>query len=145
MGLSFMLKMYTLGHSLMPPEIRAGGMRYHGVSHLVSALYREKQIEVKMYTEREALEAAIIFARSEGLVPSLESSYAVKAVLDEAIACKKKKEPKDILFVMDISNNLDIATYQKFLEGGIEEQVLLEEHVKAALEELPLDDVLQGI
>jgi predicted alternative tryptophan synthase beta-subunit len=94
-GLSFMLKMYTLGHSLIPPTIRADGMRYHGVSPIISALHREGQIEVKSYTQRQALQAAVIFARTEGIIPSLECSYAVKAVLDEATTCKRKKRSQE--------------------------------------------------
>ena len=138
-GLSFMLKMYTLGHNLIPPDIRAGGMRYHGVSPLISALYREKQIEVKTYTQRQALQAAIAFARTEGVIPSLECSYAVKAVIDEALACKRKKEPKNILFVLD-ANNIELAAYKDFLRGEVEDQPLSEEQIQAALEDLPPDD-----
>jgi tryptophan synthase beta chain len=78
-GLFPLLKMYTLGHSFVPPGIRAGGMRYHGISPLVSALYREKQIEAKSYAQGKAFEAAITFARTEGLIPSPEASYALPA------------------------------------------------------------------
>jgi tryptophan synthase beta chain len=135
-----MLKMYTLGHSLIPPEIRASGMRYHGVSPIISALHREQQIEVKTYTQRQALQAAIVFARAEGIIPSLECAYALKAVLDEAAACKRKKEPKNILFVLDTNNNIELAAYRDFLKGEVEDQTLAEEQIQAALEDLPPDD-----
>jgi tryptophan synthase beta chain len=83
-----MLKMYTLVHSFFPPGIRAGGIRYHGISPLISALYREKQIEAKAYTQRQVFEAAITFARTEGLVASPETSYTLAAVIDEGLKCK---------------------------------------------------------
>ena len=132
-----MLKMYTLGHGFVQPGIRAGGMRYHGISPIISLLYREKQIEAKTYMQREAFEAGIIFARTEGLVPSLECSYAVKAALNEALACKERKEHKNILFVLDANSNFDLDTYKDFVEGSIEDQPFLEEHVRVALERLP--------
>jgi tryptophan synthase beta chain len=136
-GLSLMLKMYTLGHGFIQPGIRAGGMRYHGISPLVSALYREKQIEAKMYTQHQAFEAAVAFARVEGVIPSLESSYAVKAVLDEALICKERKERKTILFVLDANSYLDLDTFKDFMEGSIEAEPFWEERVQAALEQLP--------
>jgi tryptophan synthase beta chain len=136
-GLSVMLKMYTLGHGFVPPGIRAGGMRYHGISPLVSALYREKQIEARICTQRQAFEAAVAFARAEGLVPSPESSYAIKVVVDEALACKEKNERKNILFVVNGNSNLDIATFKDFLEGAVEDQHFAEDQVQAALERLP--------
>jgi tryptophan synthase beta chain len=140
-GLSFMLKMYTLGHSLVPPDIRAGSMRYHGVSPLISALYREQKIEVKTCTQRQALRAALVFARTEGIIPSLESAYAIKVVIDEATACKKRKEAKNILFLLDADNNFELATYNDFLKGEVPDQTLTEEKVQAALEELPPEDI----
>lgn len=136
-GLSPILKMYTLGHSFVPPGIRAGGMRYHGIAPLVSVLYREKQIEAKTYTQQQAFKAAVTFARSEGLVASPETSYALAAVLDEALKCKEKNEPKNILFLLDASSNLDLATFKDFVEGALEDQPFPEEYVQAALQQLP--------
>jgi tryptophan synthase beta chain len=136
-GLSPLLKMYTLGHSFVPPGIRAGGMRYHGISPLVSALYREKQIEAQSYTQHKAFEAAITFARTEGLIPSPEASYAVAAVIDEALACKQTKEHKNILFLLDGNSNLELAVFKDFVEGAIEDQPFPGERVEKALEKLP--------
>lgn len=136
-GLFPLLKMYTLGHSFVPPGIRAGGMRYHGISPLVSALYREKQIEARSYAQSKAFEAAITFARTEGLIPSPEASYAVAAVIDEALACKQSKESKNILFLLDGNSNLDLTVFKDFVEGAIEDQPFPGENVQAALEELP--------
>jgi tryptophan synthase beta chain len=136
-GLSPLFKMYTLGHSFVPPGIRAGGMRYHGISPLVSAMYREKRIEAKSYSQHEALEAAITFAQTEGFVPSPESAYAVKAAMDEALACKARKERKNILFLINAHSNLEIDLFKQFLEGTVEEQPFQESQVQTALEKLP--------
>jgi tryptophan synthase beta chain len=136
-GLSVLLKMYTLGHSFMPPGIRAGGMRYHGISPLISALYREKQIEAKVYTQGQAFEAAVAFAQAEGFVCSPESSYAVKAVADEALACREKNERKNILFVLSTNSNLDLVVFRDFLEGAVADQPFLEAQMQSALEKLP--------
>ena len=136
-GLSPMLKMYTLGHSFVPPGIRAGGMRYHGISPLVSALYREKQIEAKAYTQRQAFEAAITFARTEGLIASPETSYALASVLDEALKCRQQNKRKNILFLLDASSNLDLAAFKDFVEGAVEGQPLLDKEVQEALQQLP--------
>ena len=132
-----MLQMYTLGNSYIPPGISAGGMRYHGISPLVSALYREKQIKAQSYTQRQAFEAGITFARSEGFVPSPESSYTIKAVIDQALVCKEKKERKNILFLLSTNSNLDIATFKDFLEGAVEDKYIMEEQVEDALDKLP--------
>jgi len=136
-SLTPLLKMYTLGHSFVPPDIRAGGMRYHGISPLISALYREKQIEAKVCTQRKAFEAAITFARAEGIIPSPESSYTIAAVLDEALTCKQKNESKKILFLLNSNNNLDLADFKDFIEGVVSDQPIPEELIQAALEQLP--------
>ncbi|UCD54134.1 MAG: TrpB-like pyridoxal phosphate-dependent enzyme [Dehalococcoidia bacterium] len=136
-GLSIMLKMYTLGHGFIQPAIRAGGMRYHGISPIISALHRKKEIEVKAYTEQQAFEAALVFTRAEGMIPSLESAYAVKAVLDEALACKERKERKNILFVLDANSYRDLDSFKDFLGGGIKDHPFREEDVQAALKQMP--------
>ncbi len=117
-GLAPMIKMYTLGRGYMPPKMRAGGMRYHGMSPLISALYREKQIEARAYTQHEALGAAVTFARAEGVIPAPESAYAVKAVIDEAIACRENRERKNILCVISANSNLDIEAFHEFVDGS---------------------------
>ena len=136
-GLSIMLKMYTLGHGFVQSGIRAGAMRYHGISPLISALYRNKQIEAKAYSQNQVFGAAITFAKAEGFIPSLECSYAARAVIDEAISCKTKKEKKNILFLLDANSHFDINTYNDFVEGNIRDYSVSDEDIKAALEELP--------
>ena len=139
-GFSPLLKMYTLGRGFRPPGIRAGGMRYHGISPLVSALYREKQLEARTYTQQEAFEAAITFARNEGRIPSPESAYAVKAVIDEALVCREANERKNILFVLSANSNLDISAFKDFLDGSVGDEPFHEDQVNAALENLPKVD-----
>lgn len=136
-GTQFLLKMYTLGHGFVPSGIRAGDMRYHGMSPLISALYRENKIEARVYEQQQALEAAIAFARSEGMIPSPESAYSIKAVIDEALACKERKERKNILFLLDANSHLDLETFKEFMEGKLENQSILETEVEKAMGELP--------
>jgi tryptophan synthase beta chain len=136
-GLSFMLKMYTLGHGFVPPGIRAGDMRYHGISPLISALYRENKIEAKSYLQLQAFEAAITFARTEGMIPSPESAYAIKAVIDEAASCKEKNESKDILFILDANSNLDLSTFKDFADGALKNITSSENEIQEALNHLP--------
>ena len=136
-GFAPLLKMYTLGHSYVPPTVRAGGMRYHGISPLVSALHREKRIEARAYMQRQAFEAGVMFARAEGFVPSPESAYAVKAVVDEAAACKESRQRKNILFLLSTNSNLDITVFKDFLEGAVEDVFLSEEQVEEAFNRLP--------
>lgn len=136
-GLSVLLKMYTLGAGYVPPGIRAGGMRYHGISPIVSALYREKQIEAVTCKQKEAFEAAITFARAEGRVPSPESAYAIKAVIDEALACKQKNERKNILFILASNGNLEIEVFTDFLDGLVPDFSFRQDQSEAALRDLP--------
>ena len=136
-GLAPMLKMYTLGHSYVPPGIHAGGMRYHGISPIISNMYREKLIEVKTYTQTQAFNAGIEFARSEGFIPSPEASYAIKAVVDEALSSKEKNEKNNILFLLSTNSNLDISTFIKFLNGAIEDKYASDDQVEEALRNIP--------
>ena len=141
-GLAPMIKMYTLGRGYLPPRISAGGMRYHGMSPLISSLYREKQIEARAYTQREALEAAVTFARAEGVIPSPESAYAVKAVIDEAIICRENRDRKNILCILSANSNLDVEAFHQFVDGSAEEEEgFSEEASRRALADMPeVDD-----
>ena len=135
-GMTALYKMYTLGRRFVPPGIRAGGMRYHGISPIISAMYREDEIETKTHTQTQAFQSAVDFARSEGIIPSPEASYTLKAVADEAIECKESGKRKDILFVLTGNGNLDVATYKDFLTGSVEDQPFLGDQVEAAMSEL---------
>jgi len=137
-GFAPMLKMHTLGHGFVPPEIQAGAMRYHGMSPMVSALYQEKVIEAIAYPQLAVLESAVQFLGCEGILPASESAYAIKAVVDEAMKCKAEKEKKTILFALSGHGYFDLSTYDAFLAGKLKDFIYSEEEVERALAELPI-------
>ena len=136
-GLMPMLKMHTLGHDFVPPHIRAGSMRYHGMSPLVSALYDNKLIEAVAHHQNDVLESAILFAQCEGIVPAPESAYAIKAVVEEALACKSSRERKTILFALNAHGYFDLDVYQAYLDGKVEHFQTPEGKIEEALARLP--------
>jgi tryptophan synthase beta chain len=136
-GFAPMLKMHTLGHGFVPPDIRAGAMRYHGMSPLVSMFYKEKYIEAIAYPQLPVLESAVQFLGCEGLLPAPESAYAIKAVVDEALKCKAAREKKTILFALSTHGYFDISTYDLFLAGKLEDPAYSDEDVEKALAGLP--------
>ncbi len=111
--------MYTLGHDFMPPGIHAGGMRYHGESALVSQLYNAGQIEAVSCRQNACFEAAILFSRSEGIVPAPESSHAVRGAIDEALRAQEEGEEKTILFCLSGHGQLDMGAYDGYLSGSL--------------------------
>lgn len=129
--------MYTLGHDFMPPGIHAGGLRYHGESPLVSQLYHAGQIEAKSYKQNSCFEGALLFSRSEGIVPAPESSHAVRAAIDEAVLAKEEGKERTILFGLSGHGQLDMGAYDTYLSGTLEDYEYPDEMVKAALERLP--------
>jgi tryptophan synthase beta chain len=118
-GLTPLLLMYTLGHDFMPSPIHAGGLRYHGASPIVSLLLKEKIIEAKAYDQLPVFEAAVKFAKNQGIIPAPESAHAIKAVFDEAEECKKTGEAKTILFNLSGHGLLDLSSYDSYLSGKI--------------------------
>lgn len=133
--------MYTLGHDFMPPGIHAGGLRYHGESPLVSQLYHAGQIEAKAYKQNSCFEGALLFARSEGIVPAPESSHAVRAAIDEAVLAKEEGKERTILFGLSGHGQLDMGAYDSYLSGNLEDYEYPDAMVKAALERLPKIDL----
>lgn len=119
-GMTPLLKMKTLGADFIPPQIHAGGLRYHGASPIVSALYENKIIDAHAYESRDTFEAAVYFAKNQGVIPAPESSFAVKAAIDEAIKCKKSGQQKIILFNLSGHGHLDMQAYGDYLEGKIQ-------------------------
>ncbi len=114
-----LIKMYTLGHDFVPPPIHAGGLRYHGDAPIVCLLYNEGLISAVAYKQREVFEAALMFARTEGIVPAPESAHAIKKVVDLALECKEKREEKTILFNLSGHGYFDLNAYDKFLRGEL--------------------------
>ena len=114
-------KMYTLGHDFMPPGIHAGGLRYHGASPLVSQLLHEGVIEARAVGQVGCFEAAVQFARTEGIIPAPESSHAIRAAIDEALQAKEEGKEKTILFNLSGHGHVDMASYDAFFAGQLED------------------------
>jgi len=136
-GYTPMMLMYTLGHDFMPPSIHAGGLRYHGDSPLVSQLLKEKLIEAVAVPQVATFAAGVQFARAEGIIPAPESNHAIRAVIDEALNCKKTGEPKTLFFNLSGHGHFDMASYDRYLAGNLEDYDYPEAEIKAALERLP--------
>lgn len=109
-----LLKMYTLGHKHVPPAIHAGGLRYHGDSPIISKLCAEGLIEAVSYEQYPVFDAAVQFARTEGIVPAPESSHAIRCAIDEALMCKQTGEEKTILFNLSGHGHFDMSSYDKY-------------------------------
>lgn len=116
-----LLWMYTLGHDFMPPKIHAGGLRYHGMAPTVSHLYKLGLIEAVAYPQTKVFEAAVTFARTEGIIPAPESAHAVRAAVDEAIKAREAGERKVILFNLSGHGMLDLTAYEAYLSGLLQD------------------------
>jgi tryptophan synthase beta chain len=136
-GLTPLMLMYTLGHDFVPPRIHAGGLRYHADSPLVSQLVHEGLVEAKAVPQLATFEAGVTFARTEGIVPAPESSHAIRAVIDEALECKKTKEPRVLLFNLSGHGHFDMAAYDQYFRGELEDFDYPAEAIAASLERLP--------
>ncbi len=136
-GLTPLLKMYTLGHDFVPPGIHAGGLRYHGDSPLVCQLYHDGLIQARAVAQLATFEAGVTFARTEGIVPAPESNHAIRAVIDEALACKERGEPKTLLFNLSGHGHFDMSAYDKYFAGELQDYAYPEEAVREALAHLP--------
>ncbi len=137
MGMTPLVKMYTLGHTFVPPSIHAGGLRYHGMSPLVSHLHKLGAIEAKAYAQRSCFEAGIQFARTEGIVPAPEANHAVRAAIDEALRCKQAGKGETILFNLSGHGHFDMQAYSDYLSGSMEDYEYNEQEVAMALSGLP--------
>jgi tryptophan synthase beta chain len=131
------VKMHTLGHTFVPPTIHAGGLRYHGMSPLVSALYEHGEIEARAVNQLATFDAALLFARSEGILPAPEPSHAIRVAIDEALACKERGEKKVIAFNLCGHGHFDMASFQAYLRGELEDYEYPEQEIEAAMQELP--------
>ncbi|MGI5860299.1 MAG: TrpB-like pyridoxal phosphate-dependent enzyme [Tepidanaerobacteraceae bacterium] len=131
-----MMMMYTLGSDFMPPGIHAGGLRYHGSSPIQSQLLHDGLIEAVAFEQQDIFEAAMLFAQSEGIVPAPESSHAIKAAVDEAIKARQSGEKKTILFVLSGHGYFDMAAYDNYLSGQMQNSSLPEDIINKALERL---------
>ncbi len=131
------VKMHTLGSEFMPEPIHAGGLRYHGMAPLVSLLKEEGLIDARSVHQTAAFAAGVQFARTEGILPAPESTHAIKVAVDEALAAKEAGEPRVILFNLSGHGHFDLASYERYLQGGLEDYELPAERIEAALADLP--------
>jgi tryptophan synthase beta chain len=136
-GLTPLLKMYTLGHTFVPPPIHAGGLRYHGDAPLLCKLTKEGYVGALAYHQNEVFEAARLFAKAEGFVVAPETAHAVKAVVDEALRCREKGEEKVILFNCSGHGMLDLGAWDAALQGKLVDFEYPRKLVEKALKELP--------
>ncbi len=132
-----LIMMYTLGHSFVPPGIHAGGLRYHGDSPLVCLLVHEKVIEARAYPQNPVFDAAHLFAKTEGIIPAPETAHAIKGAVDEAVRCREANEAKCIVFNFSGHGHFDLAAYDAYLEGKLEDLEYPPEVLARALAGLP--------
>jgi tryptophan synthase beta chain len=136
-GLTPLLPMYTLGHDFVPPPVHAGGLRYHGDAPMVCGLVKAGVVEARAYRQNETFDAAVRFARSEGIIPAPEAAHAIRAVIEEAEAADAAGEQRVILFNLSGHGHFDLAAYDAYLSGSLDDPEFSEEDMQAALERLP--------
>lgn len=136
-GMAPIVKMYTLGHTFMPPAIHAGGLRYHGMAPIICHLHRLGFVEAKAVPQVATFQAGVQFARSEGIIPAPEPNHAIRVAIDEALTCKQSGESKTILIALSGHGHFDLAAYDEYLNGKLQDYEYPEEKVKEALAHLP--------
>jgi tryptophan synthase beta chain len=141
LGMTPLMKMHTLGHDFIPDPIHAGGLRYHGMSPLISHLYAEGQLEAIARPQSDCFAAGVLFARTEGIVPAPEPTHALAAAVEEARRCAETGEEKVILTALCGHGHLDLSAYDAYLSGTMTdrswEDAEIQDSVAAALERLP--------
>ena len=133
-------KMYTLGSGFIPSANHAGGLRYHGMSSIVSQLYDDKIITARSVEQTEVFKAAEQFARIEGILPAPESSHAIKVAIDEALKCKETGEAKNIVFGLTGTGYFDMVAYQKYNDGDMSDYIPTDEELAKSFATLPKVD-----
>lgn len=131
------VKMHTLGHSFVPPGIHAGGLRYHGMAPSVSALVDHGDVEARAVQQTATFDAALQFARAEGIFPAPESAHAIRVAMDEALSCKEAGEKKVIAFNLSGHGHFDMTAYEAYLQGQLQDYEYPQEAIEAAMAELP--------
>ncbi len=136
-GMTPLVKMHTLGHTFIPAPLHAGGLRYHGMAPMVCKLYDEKYIEAVAVPQLATFDAAIRFARSEGIIPAPESAHAIRVAIDEALRCKQAGRGETILFNLSGHGAFDLGAYEAYLAGKLQDYEYPAEKVEEALRDLP--------
>ena len=130
-------KMYTLGSGFIPSANHAGGLRYHGMSSIVSELYDQGIISARSVEQTSVFEAAEMFARIEGILPAPESSHAIRVAIDEALKCKETGEEKNIVFGLTGTGYFDLVAYQKYNDKEMSDYIPTDEDLKKSIDLLP--------
>ncbi len=130
-------KMYTLGSSFIPSANHAGGLRYHGMSSILSELYDQGLMRATSVEQTKVFEAAKLFAQTEGILPAPESSHAIRATIDEALKCKENGQAKNIVFGLTGTGYFDMVAYQKFNDGEMSDYIPTDEDIAKSLAQLP--------
>lgn len=136
-GMTPLVKMHTLGHDFMPPGIHAGGLRYHGMSPLVSLLHDTGILEAQAYHQISVFDAAVQFARAEGIIPAPEAGHAIRAAIDEALEAKEAGQERVILFNLSGHGHFDMAAYEAYFSGKLQDFEYPAEAVAAAQHKMP--------
>jgi tryptophan synthase beta chain len=131
------VKMHTLGHDFVPPPIHAGGLRYHGMAPSLCSLYDAGYIEARAVHQLETFEAAVMFSRSEGILPAPESAHAIRGAIDEALDAKEKGEKRVILFNLSGHGHFDLTAYEAYLGGQLHDFAYPEQEIQEAMQHLP--------
>jgi tryptophan synthase beta chain len=136
-GLTPLVKMHTLGHTFIPAPLHAGGLRYHGMAPLVCKLYDDGVIEATAVPQLATFQAALQFARTEGIIPAPESAHAIRVAIDEALRCKQEGRARTIVFNLSGHGHFDLGAYEAFLGGQLQDYEYPTEKVKEALRSVP--------
>ena len=130
-------KMYTLGNGFIPAATHSGGLRYHGMSAIVSQLYADGLMEARSVAQTDVFAAAQEFAKCEGILPAPESSHAIKVAIDEALKCKETGEAKTIVFGLTGTGYFDMMSYGKFNDGLMTDYVPTDEELQRGFDSIP--------
>jgi tryptophan synthase beta chain len=135
-GYTPLLPMYTLGHNFMPSNIHAGGLRYHAAGVLVSQLLKDGLIEATDIEQVESFDAGVLFAQAEGIIPAPEACHAIAATIHEAVKCKESGEEKVILFNLSGHGLVDMAAYDKYLAGDLNNYAVSDKEIEENLKKI---------
>jgi tryptophan synthase beta chain len=136
-GMTPLMKMYTLGHGFIPPPVHAGGLRYHGMAPIICHLLNLGLVEARAEQQLGTFKAGVDFARSEGIISAPEADHAIRATIDEAIKCRESGEAKTILLALSGHGHVDMAAYQAYFEGKLEDYQYSLEKIEESLHDLP--------
>jgi tryptophan synthase beta chain len=136
-GMTPLMKMYTLGHGFIPPPVHAGGLRYHGMAPIICHLLNLGLVEARAEQQLGTFKAGVDFARSEGIISAPEADHAIRATIDEAIKCRESGEAKTILLALSGHGHVDMAAYQAYFEGKLEDYQYSIEKIEESLNDLP--------